>query len=180
MKHIFHIALRIISGFLFVFVACIWAWSYHAPHSLKYSRACGEIRVLADRGIFQVDLVCGDTEDRGFAWDDYRRSASWGRTTLDTFKPKAGFGHFLAKFGFASWSYSRHLNGFLSPGLPGRVVFLPLWLLALVAILPALIELVVILTSRWSNKSLQATRDGGLSSASRFTLVGPACLSSGR
>lgn len=33
----------------------------------------------------------------------------------------------------------------------------------------------------WSaNKSLQATRDGGFSSASRFTPVGPACLSSGR
>ena len=31
-----------------------------------------------------------------------------------------------------------------------------------------------------SNKSLQATRDGAFSSASRFTLVGPACLSSGR
>jgi hypothetical protein len=30
------------------------------------------------------------------------------------------------------------------------------------------------------NKSLQATRDGRFSSASRFTLVGPACLSSGR
>ena len=28
------------------------------------------------------------------------------------------------------------------------------------------------------NKSLQATRDGALSSASRFTLAGPACLSS--
>jgi hypothetical protein len=28
-----------------------------------------------------------------------------------------------------------------------------------------------------SNKSLQATRDGRLSSASRFTLIGPACLS---
>ena len=28
--------------------------------------------------------------------------------------------------------------------------------------------------------SLQATRDGRSSSASRFTLVGPACLSSGR
>jgi outer membrane protein assembly factor BamB len=31
-----------------------------------------------------------------------------------------------------------------------------------------------------ANKSLQATRDGGSSSASRFTLVGPACLSSRR
>ena len=27
-----------------------------------------------------------------------------------------------------------------------------------------------------ANNSLQATRDGGCSSASRFTLVGPACL----
>ena len=31
-----------------------------------------------------------------------------------------------------------------------------------------------------SNKSLQATRDGGLSSASRLTSFGPACLSSAR
>jgi hypothetical protein len=31
-----------------------------------------------------------------------------------------------------------------------------------------------------ANKSLQATRDGALSSASRFTVVDPACLSSGR
>ena len=31
-----------------------------------------------------------------------------------------------------------------------------------------------------ANKSLQATRDGRSSSASRFTPVGPACLSSGR
>jgi len=30
------------------------------------------------------------------------------------------------------------------------------------------------------NKSLQATRDGALSSASRFTRFGPACLSSSR
>ena len=30
------------------------------------------------------------------------------------------------------------------------------------------------------NKSLQATRDGRCSSASRFTSFGPACLSSGR
>ena len=30
------------------------------------------------------------------------------------------------------------------------------------------------------NKSLQATRDGGSSSATRFTSFGPACLSSGR
>jgi hypothetical protein len=29
----------------------------------------------------------------------------------------------------------------------------------------------------WANKSLQATRDGALSSAARFTMVGPACLS---
>ena len=34
--------------------------------------------------------------------------------------------------------------------------------------------------NQWPNKSLQATRDGVSSSASRFTLVGPACLSSGR
>ena len=33
---------------------------------------------------------------------------------------------------------------------------------------------------REPNKSLQAKRDGRSSSASRFTLVGPACLSSGR
>ena len=31
----------------------------------------------------------------------------------------------------------------------------------------------------WPNKSLQATPDGGFSSASRFIRFGPACLSSG-
>ena len=36
------------------------------------------------------------------------------------------------------------------------------------------------LESTSANKSLQATRDGVSSSASRFTLVGPARLSSGR
>ena len=35
-------------------------------------------------------------------------------------------------------------------------------------------------TRKWSNKSLQATRDGRSSSASRFTFFDPACLSSGR
>jgi hypothetical protein len=34
--------------------------------------------------------------------------------------------------------------------------------------------------NQWANKSLQATRDGRSSSASRFTHFGPACLSSGR
>ncbi len=34
--------------------------------------------------------------------------------------------------------------------------------------------------NEWSNKSLQATRDGWSSSASRFTSFDPACLSSGR
>jgi hypothetical protein len=34
--------------------------------------------------------------------------------------------------------------------------------------------------AKTANKSLQATRVGGFSSAARFTLVGPACLSSGR
>src|SRR5690349_7025010 len=32
--------------------------------------------------------------------------------------------------------------------------------------------------TKWPNKSLQATRDGIFSSAPRFTLIGPACLSS--
>jgi hypothetical protein len=38
----------------------------------------------------------------------------------------------------------------------------------------------VYLSKRRPNKSLQATRDGRSSSASRFTSFGPACLSSGR
>jgi hypothetical protein len=36
------------------------------------------------------------------------------------------------------------------------------------------------LQNKTANKSLQATRDGALSSATRFTSFGPACLSSGR
>src|SRR6266536_2590264 len=107
MKRFFLIASRILSSCLFVFVACVWAWSYHAPHSLLYSQASGEVQALTDRGILQVDLVRGDTEDRSFEWDAHRRSAGWGREELALFKPEAGFGRLLADFGFASWSYDR-------------------------------------------------------------------------
>jgi hypothetical protein len=152
MKRFFQIATRTLSGCLFIFVACLLAWSYHAPHSVRCSQASGEIQVLTDRGILQIDLVRGDTEDRGFEWDAHRRSAAWGRAVLEMWKPKAGFGKLWADLGFASWPYDRHLHGLLSPSLPGRAILLPLWFLALVVVSPVLIEVIVVLTRRRSNK----------------------------
>jgi hypothetical protein len=51
-----------------------------------------------------------------------------------------------------------------------------------VVALPARLPMLTKITKGFqgSIKSLQATRDGALSSASRFALAGPACLSSGR
>ena len=131
-----------LSGCLFAFVACVWAWSYLAPHSLRYGWASGEIQVLTDKGIFQVDVVRGDTKARGFEWDSHRRSVAWGREDLDMFKPKAGIGKLLADLGFASRSYDRIIQ-WLDPTLPGRVVFIPIWFCALVVVLPLFIQLVI-------------------------------------
>ena len=71
----------------------------------------------------------------------------WGRALLDLEKPKNGFAGLLADFGFASWSYDRDLS-FVDSALPGRAVFMPLWFLALIVVLPALIELIVVLMRR--------------------------------
>ncbi len=51
---------------------------------------------------------------------------------------------------------------------------------ALMASLSITCKVERLLMSTPSNQSLQATRDGRSSSASRFTSFGPACLSSGR
>ena len=107
--------------------------------------------MLTDKGILQLDLVKGDTEDRGFEWDAHRRSAGWGRAEPNMFKPQSGLGRLLADFGFASWSYDRVIDGFFSPALPGRIVFRPLWFLAVVVLAPAL-GFLVVLTGRRSAK----------------------------
>jgi hypothetical protein len=111
--------------------------------------------LLADKGIIQIDLVRGDTEDRGLERDGYPRSASWGKAELDMFKPTAGFGSFLANAGFASSSYERTVRMF-GPPLPGRVVFIPFWFLALVVTFSAVVlQWVFVLSRRWANN--QAT-----------------------
>lgn len=131
MKRTLQLGLLIVSGSLLLLVAAVWAWSFRAPHSLRYSRACGEFQLLIDRGLIQIDLVRGDTEDRGFEWDSHRRSAGWGRAELEMFMPKVGIGKFFADFGFATWSYTRSLQMIFGPNLPGRVFFFPFWFLAL-------------------------------------------------
>jgi hypothetical protein len=61
MKRILHSTSLVVSGGLVILITCLWAWSYHAPLSLLFSHACGEVECLTDRGIVQVDLVWGCT-----------------------------------------------------------------------------------------------------------------------
>jgi hypothetical protein len=149
---------------LFAFVTCIWAWSYHARHSLQYGWANGYVLVVADRGIVQIYLVGRDTkadagrvpgffyhpnigfEERGFEWDAHRRYADTGRECLNMWKPKAGFAGFLADYGLASWSYHFGVGLVMvdGPSCLGRQIFMPFWLLALLVTLPALIKPVVV------------------------------------
>ena len=127
MKRSLQIVLLIVSGVLTIFIAGLWAWSYSAPHSLRYSRACGEIQAVTDRGIIQLDLILGDTKARGLEWDSHRRCVGWGRAELDMFRPKSGFAMPWADLGFATWSYTRSLQMFFGPNLPARVFFFPFW-----------------------------------------------------
>jgi hypothetical protein len=131
MKRILHSTSLLVSGGLVILITCLWAWSYHAPHSLLFSHACGEVECLTDRGIIQVNLVWGDTECRGVSWDSHQRSAGWGRAELDLFGPEAGIGRLFADIGFATWSYTRTLQMFFGPSLPGRVFFFPFWFVML-------------------------------------------------
>ncbi len=120
-------AIGLIFPITFVLVlAALWAISYDATHSLRYSREAGEVQLLVDRGLLQIDFVQGDTTDRGFEWEAHRRSASWGRTSLKTFKPDAGPGRLLADLGFGGWAY-----GIFGRGLEGRVLFVPFWFVIL-------------------------------------------------
>ncbi|KAF0179491.1 MAG: hypothetical protein FD161_1331 [Limisphaerales bacterium] len=82
------------------------------------------------QGIIQIDLVWGDTEDRGFEWDSHLRLSGLARENLGMFKPKHGIRGVLASVGFETHSYDRML-GFLGPSLPSQVVFLPFWFLSL-------------------------------------------------
>ncbi len=143
---------------LLLLVAGLWLASYRAPHSLRYTRACGEIQVLADRGIVQVDLVWGDTGDRGFEWDAHHRSASWGRTSLDTFRPRQGFGKIPGDLGFASWSYERHFGSIFS-GLPGRVVFFPFSFVILFPAAALVVQLLSAALGKNSSRALSEDQD---------------------
>ena len=121
----------VFSAFVFFGVAALWTLSYQGMHSVLVSARVGDIRVLWDKGIVQVDVVRGDTQESSFEWDAHRRSASGGRATLNMFKPRAGVGRFFADLGFAQWSYSRYVGGWFSEGHPGWVVFCPFWFVIL-------------------------------------------------
>ncbi len=121
----------LLPAFLFFSVAALWTLSYQSMHSVRYGRSVGEIRLLWDKGILQVDVVQGDTKNPGFEWDAHRRAASGGRATLNMFKPKAGPGRFFADLGFAQWTYSLYVGGWFSEGHTGLVVFFPFWFVIL-------------------------------------------------
>src|SRR6476660_4607340 len=45
--------------------------------------------VILDNGLVQVDLVRGDTKERGVKWNDYDRAISWGCKQLDLAGPRS-------------------------------------------------------------------------------------------
>jgi hypothetical protein len=129
----------------------VWAASWHIAHSIRYSSCIGEIFVLTERGLVQVDVVQGDTEDRGVSVDDYRRSGDWGWYTLRIFGPRAGLPRYLCALGFWGEEYIRDIgNDFLSPPsaqLKALQFFFPIW----VATAISLIVPVALLFARYRN-----------------------------
>src|SRR5215472_14630033 len=105
--------------------------------SVRLSRPEGELFILFDRALVQIDAVRGDTTDSGWKLNDYRRSGQWGWGELNMFVRS-----WLRSAGFGGWSYTRDIGGGLiwpppKASLPGYVVFFPLWPLAIVSLLLA-------------------------------------------
>ena len=130
-----HIAIRARLLYLFAAVSVtlwlgtitLWIQSYWRTRSVRLSRAQFECLVVVDRGVLGFDLCGGDTGDRGFDWNDYRRAAVYGRDKLNTFGQTP-----WSRLGFGTWTYDRDVGSgfFLGRSIPGRAVFLPLWCVA--------------------------------------------------
>jgi hypothetical protein len=118
---LWHISVAV--SLLFCVVICAaWVGSYWRTSSVRYTSAANRYWVFLDRGVVQLEFTAGDTGDQGWAWNDYRRRAAWGRDELSAF----GNG-FWARMGFATWEGDCADNEhFLNP-LPFRSWIAPLW-----------------------------------------------------
>ena len=120
--------LAAVSVGVFLITATLWIESHRRTRSVRYSHPRFECFVLVDRGLLQVDLLNGDSEDRGLAWDDYRRMAAYGHDSFNAFgRPPWN------RFGFGTRAYGRIVDGgfMIGPKIPGRDFFVPLWFVAL-------------------------------------------------
>jgi hypothetical protein len=117
----------------------VWAASWQNAHSIRYSSSVGEIFVLTEGGLVQVDVVRGDTEDRGVSVDDYRRFGDWGWYTLRIFGPRAGLPRYLCALGFWGEEYTRDIGGdFLPPPsaqLRALQFFFPIWVATAISLI---------------------------------------------
>jgi hypothetical protein len=115
-----------VSLLLCVAALVLWLASYAKTFSVRFSRPEGELFVLFDRGLVQIDAVRGDTTDSGWGFNDFRRMAGWGWDELNMFAPHASW---FRSAGFGGESYSRNIGTGFWPmvSLPACVLFFPLW-----------------------------------------------------
>src|SRR5580704_6295328 len=129
-----------VSLLLFATTNVLWATTWRNPHSVRYSSPRCEVFVLTERGLVQVDVVRGDTTDRGWAFDDFRRFGDWGWYTVKMFGPTTGWGALLTPVGFGGWSHTRDIGygfwGARRARLPAYELFFPLWFLILCWMIP--------------------------------------------
>jgi 4-amino-4-deoxy-L-arabinose transferase-like glycosyltransferase len=119
--------LSALSLVLCVATCVAWLTSYQRTLSLRWSRPKVEWELHLDSGLLQVDHVVGDTEDRGWASNDFTREAAWGRSELEMFREHGvTIAALMGRLGFGSWRYQRSIH-FLGASFPGRVTFIPLW-----------------------------------------------------
>jgi len=180
-----------------ILFAALWIRSYWYDTYLRYEARVTQAHInrqfwtFTDSGAFiigiQWDIVDNPSykRDRGIgSFYDYPKeppSQAPGFVVLGT--PKSSVFHFL---GFQHWvveSPAYHLNNLTFSPFRYNYTWIPFWFPVLLFALPTFWYFIRVRRAgraKTPNKSLQATRDGALSSAARFTSFGPARLSSGR
>jgi hypothetical protein len=105
------------------------AGSYHRAYSIRYAAPSATLLCVLDKGLIQIDLVHGDTKERGLEWNDYDREVSWGRKELNFYGPPT----ILTRLGFGAWRYRLHVGSLRF--LRANKVFIPVWCLGAMTIL---------------------------------------------
>jgi len=115
----------------------LWAISYWHMFYAQYGRPVGWICVMIDRGLFNIQVVQGDTELRGLYFHEAFGDSAWG--SLHAWGQQHGLiWQCLGQMGFAERP-SNYLVGTwpnIHANLTGTEIYFPMWFVITCGLIP--------------------------------------------